>query len=473
MILLLSGSITGELSLFEAEQKAKEQNMQFLLSEESVKRAKLEQEKQFSRFFPTLSYESEFQASQQKKFYPNEFDTTRTFPSSHQGYRSSFLVSQSLVDTDQIFGYKQKTEENRAEQMWQKADLSTLLYTLRVQYYRVIALKESLETAQETLDFLTYALEQEERKHKIGNSTPFEVDQNKVALSNATAGYYETLKDLKNARLDLLFTLGEDPSHEPDLVLQEKQLPLERIPLIQEKLKLVKQSRRLPTPTPLFSEKERADYFTIAHKERGDVQARKFEENSSREGIRRSQGKYLPTLSSYVRYGYNDDTLGPNSYSNQPYNWVGGLTLRWDLFDSLYREKSVEKARSYHQSTKIISLQTKQRMALQIYNALNYFEEMLFAFLSAEEGASTALLGKTQAKEQLRIGKIAPLEYRNAIDLLQKALNLKTRSSFSLLEAYYGLDYALGFIEQSPALCPSCQKPLAQCEELLKKTKTR
>jgi outer membrane protein TolC len=88
--------------------------------------------------------------------------------------------------------------------------------------------------------------------------------------------------------------------------------------------------------------------------------------------------------------------------------------------------------------------QEYQRIEVQIRNGLYQLEDSIFSYLSANEAVLLAEQARDQAQEKLEYGRISTLEYRDSVNQLSLAKNLRNRASFDLIAAYYELRYATG-----------------------------
>lgn len=452
----------SHLSLNDAEEIAREYNKQFLIAIEGTEQAKERKLQAVSKWLPSLHYRAEFQGSQKNQLY---FDLlTQIQPFSNQGYSSVFEIDQPLFSSDLLFGLRSKQFEAEAVRYEQANTLNELLLAVRKSYYAVVSYEISLEIERINIDYLAYALEQEQKKLEAGNSTTLEVNQSKVAVANAISRYYSVLKDLKNTRNAFVLTLGIDPLLEPKIRLNQKSAPVESIPEISMKIQLVEEkyrykSQNFPTTADfllhidsienakeliLFSEREVLDYLEMAIAYRPDLQKSQLQVRVADQNVLSKQGHYLPKISGYARYAYNDAYLGVVPFGNQSYYWTGGIVLNWNLFDSLLREHEIKEARSQRQATRINFDKDYQRIEVEIRNGLYQLEESIMAFLSSTQAVYLAEQAREQAADKLAFGRIAPLEYRDSVNLLAQARNQKNKASYDLISSYYELRYSTG-----------------------------
>ena len=454
----------SNLSLNDAEVIAREYNKQLLIAKEGTVQAKERKLQAISLWLPSLHYKGSFTDVEKKELFLNVFDPLTPFTPSHRGYSSILEIAQPVFSSDLLFNLKSKQIEQEAVQYEQATTLNELLLAVRKSYYAVVVLESSLLIERENIDYLSYALTQEQKKLEAGNSTTLEVNQSKVAVANAISLYYSTLKDLKNRRNALVLTLGIDPLLEPQINLSQHQVPLQSIPEIALKMQEIEKkyhylNSSLPTTNDflyhidsiekarsliLFSEKELLDYLELALDHRPDLRKSKLQIGIAEQNLKEKQGHYLPKVEGYARYSYNDGYPGATPYGSENYNWSGGLVLTWNLFDSLLREHEIKEARSKRQSYRINYDKNYQKIEVEIRNGLYQLEETMMAYLSSSQAVFLAEQARGQAADKLAFGRIAPLEYRDSVNLLLQARNGQNRASFDLIDAYYQLRYSTG-----------------------------
>ena len=454
----------GNLSLDDAEQIACEYNKQLLIAKEGTDQARERKLQAISRWLPSIHYRGEFKDIAKEELFLSVFDPLKPFILSHRGYSSVFELAQPLFSTDLIFNLKSKQIEAEATQYEQASTLNELLLAVRQGYYSVVTQEAALGIERENIEYLSYALEQEQKKLEAGSSTTLEVNQSKVAVANAISLYYSTLKSLKNARNSFILTLGIDPLLEPQIHLNTKQIPLNSIPEIALKLQEVESkynylSKTIPSTQDflkhidaienakslvLFSEEEVCDYLELAITRRPDLRRSQLQIGVAEQNLHEKQGHYLPKIEGYARYSYNDEYLGAVPFGSEKYYWSGGLVLTWNLFDGLLREHEIKEAKSVKQSYRLNYDKHFQKVEVEIRNGLYQLEEAIMAYLSSSQAVFLAEQAREQASDKLAFGRIPPLEYRDSVNLLLQARNQNNHASFDLIYAYYKLRYSTG-----------------------------
>lgn len=463
------GSLFGELplsdlSLESAECIAREYNKQLLIAKEGTEQAKERKLQAISMWLPSLHYRGEFFDSSRKELLFDIFDSTQPFTPAHQGYSSILEFAQPLFSSDLIFNLRSKQIEQNVVSYEQASTLNELLLAVRKSYYSVVTLEIALGIERENVRYLSYALEQEQGKLDAGNSTTLEVNQSKVAVANAISRYYSALRDLKSGRNAFVLTLGIDPMLEPQIHLNQQEIPIEKIPELAFKLQEVDHkyryfNQKIPSTADflshidtidraknliLFSEREASDYLELALRARPDLIKTHLQIDVAEQNLNEKQGHYLPTVKGYARYSYNDQYIGPVPFGQQTYNWCGGVILTWNLFDSFLREHEIKEARSLRQSYRLNYDKTYQRVEVEIRNGLYQLEESIMAYLSSTQAVFLAEQASGQAADKLRFGKIPPLEYRDSVNLLLQSRNQRNKASYDLITSYYQLRYSTG-----------------------------
>lgn len=467
LVLILTAPLFSELplrhlSLTDAEEIALEYNKTLLIAEQSTVQAQERKQQAVSRWFPAIRYRAEFEDIDRKELFFDVFSSKFTF--SHRGYSSIFQLDQPIVSTDLIFGLKSAGFEAQVFSYQQANTKNELLRAVRDRYYAVLYYEKALDIERENIDYLAYALQQEQGKLDSGNSTPFEVNQSKVSVANAISLYYATLKNLKNARNSFIITLGIDPLLEPDIHLEERCMPVYRIPELAAKLQELEdqyhyRSDTFPTTLDftrhidtlenkrqltLFTPQEVQNYLDLAFSLRPDLLARKLQINVAEQNVNTKFGTYFPKISGFVRYSYNDVDLGTVPFLQERYDLAGGLVLTWNIFDSLLREHEIREARSVRSASRISYDKEWQRIEVEIRNGLYQLEEAMLTFLSSTQAVYVAEQAREQARDKLHFGRIAPLEYRDSVNQLLQARNQQNQASYDLLAAYYQVRYATG-----------------------------
>ncbi len=440
----------SSLSLQEAEELALKNNPLYLATEKTQGVAKQRKWQAFSSYMPQIRYNS-FYAYTPKNTAIEIVKTGEIGFAKHLSMHQ-LALDQTILSSDKAIDYRVKKLEEKGAYFFSDQIRKELLLKVRFSYYASVLGKLFIEAQKETIGYLQAALKIEEEKLKLGNSTSFEVNQNKVALEGAISEYYERVKDLQAARGELVKALGIKPEEEKTLFLQEETFPLESIPLIFEKIKKIEAERNKDLFLPLcntqkllfFSEEEVHSFLATALKKRPELKLKEIEIAKAEQNVSRSLGNYLPDVSGFADYTKNGGNPASRTFSRDSFSWAFGIKLSWNVFDSFIRESKVKESRYKKDTTLLKYRSILDEVEIQIRNQLFQIENSLLSVFSSKEGLSLAKQALDQAKEKLQFGKISPLEYRQAVVQFVNAFYAKNRASFSLLMAYYQLVYQTG-----------------------------
>ncbi len=232
----------SHMNLSEAIETALERNQSYLIASEETTQAKERKLQSVSRFFPKVNYLAEFRQTEKRELFFDLYSSTVP-PLSHHGYFSTLQLDQPLFSTDLIYGLSASRFQEEQSIFQKGTTENELLLAVRTRYYRVIHEQIALDIARENIDYLSYALQQEQGKLGAGSSTPFEVNLSKASVANAITSYFEVLKNLKTTRNHLVFTLGLDPIHEKEMHLSETTIPIFAIGEIALKIEALEQAK--------------------------------------------------------------------------------------------------------------------------------------------------------------------------------------------------------------------------------------
>lgn len=346
------------------------------------------------------------------------------------------VLTQPVFSTDLIFGL------SASKHYWErgKADteiaMNTTLYQTRILYYGVVVNQLSVHVQEEVIEYLQNALEDQERKYEAGKATSFDVNQCKVALSNAKSSYHSYLKDLRSSKNALIFDLGIDLKE--DVAVTETDIPLEKYPLLQQKIAAVGSE----SLQPLFSEAEIAGWFNAAKQNRPELKKTQAIIRAVKAEGRAQKGKFLPSISAFVDYGYFIVENGlPLRQQN---NWIGGIQLNWTIFDSFKREFKIAESNLILKAADLTYLQEIDHMETEVRNTTIQIEEAIYSYLASKAGFDLAKQAMDEAKVRLAAGTITPLQFRDATKSYAEARLQADKSSFNLLQYYFQLCYNIG-----------------------------
>ena len=451
-----------QLSLEEAEKIALKNNKPFMISKEHRKAEKESYLQSASDLFPRISYSGSFTRTFDPSLVENVTNAALTFEKNL--LIQKFQLIQPLLVTDLIFDFKEKKLSFKRAEEREESVKNDLLFQVRDAYFYLLLQQIALLIQKENVEYLQAALEVEEGRYRFGNGTILEVNQSKVATTNAISEYYETVKLYKDARNRLIHILGIDPGLENQLSISLCEFPLYGYDLLKEKLlymektfsydpntfpkehQLILQEEVLTSNQTLsfFSREELDRYVYVALSLRPDLEMRRLSVDIANEEVKKNRGHYFPVVTGFLDYTRNGGEPDARFFSIDPFSWAVGVKFSWNIFDSLSRERKIRKSVYEKKSASVEYTYAIQTIETNIRNLLYQMEDSIYAYLTASSGVLVAEQAMVQAREKLQYGKIPPLDYRDAANQLAKAKNLRNRASYSLLLSYFLFRRTLG-----------------------------
>lgn len=324
-----------------------------------------------------------------------------------------------------------------------------LLYELRLSYYGLIVTRQEVQAAQENVDLLQASYEREKSRFELGDTTSFQMNQSKVALSSALADLYAARALHKKAYQRLYVAMGMEPSClEQKIELKESEIPVDSIGLIRDLLvDLENEQNSIGTNgflmsadkhPSLFSDKLRLQYVNLALADAPAIRIAKADVDKNRMTIQSRYGEYLPSLSANASYnnGYSRGQSGP---FDGKYDAAASVSLQWTLVDGLARERKLAQSKwdrlAGDEKLRQLVHRTKQGVLGDFYE----IEQALQTYVASKMSVQLAEDAMKQADHQRTWGVISPLEYREAASLLTRSRKDFAKSGYQLMQAYYQL----------------------------------
>lgn len=455
-LLLQSSLYAWNLSLKDAEKIALSENPLYLISKEKVFQSEQKKLQAYANICPKIRYES-FLAH---TFEPSlvEQVSTGTLFFKKNLVMNKFELTQPIFSTDLYFDLTLKKQQKSLAEEQKNREKNALLFKVRKNYYGAILHQLKVEIEKDNVRYLQEALSIQKKRYESLSAPYLSVTQSAVATSNAVAIYYKALKSLKISRNALVESLGIDPSEEEEIDLKEKDIPIKSIAILQKKMDQAKKtfvptdfsylgkirSSSLKQTLTLFTEKELENYLAIALSTLPELKIHKWEIAIRESELKERYGEYAPVITSFFDCQKNAGDPASRVFSQDDFSFAVGIKISWNLFDSFGRERKIKEASSKKISSKLRYRHSLQKTETMLRDLLYQIEDAIFSYLHAKNGVFYAKLSLDQAREKLLVGKIRPLDYRDAVNELSQAKNLQNEASFQLIVSYYELVYLLG-----------------------------
>lgn len=444
------------LSVEEAEHIALRENAQLRELEELYLRAKEGRQVAIAEYLPKLEAISE-------AYRINRKQPTLPEPS-QSAFMTQLTLTQSILSTDKIYDIKIAELLVQQLEILVKSMVNDILMEVRDQYYKQVLLEKQTLIASSHVEILQILSRRVDDRFKIGTATSFEVNQSKVALSNALSLYYNKVKEKKVGFNQFAVYLGFDPGR-VDLGIKDQEIPLASIEEIQSKIVkfrelftnesikygfiyqpsfLSEKERLIHT---LFTPQEYTYWETVTLKYRPALMMAKNGVAIAGQETDKMKGRYAPEVDFVAGVGGTPTPYNfyPSSqFGNQTFQWGVGVNLRWLLFDSLKRERKVKMAGLNTRAKKYQLTYEQQEAFKQVRDAMASIEDAVSSFVTSEGSLMLAEQMVAQAEERVEIGTLSIFDYQYAIDSFIAAENIFSQSKYDLMRAYIGLRHASG-----------------------------
>ncbi len=425
LLILFGWSSLFSLALEEVEQMALDNNPDIQSAIALVEKAHQGRLSVIGKWLPQLSLLSQaFRTQKPLEFFqltkPSTFFTQLSLT---QTLISSPLIHDIKISSLIINQFKQLVE----------AAKNDILYKVRVQYYLVALDRQKVATAEEHIKLLEYLAEEMASRHQIGEATPYNVNQAKVAIANVQERFYRYFEQLKTDRDELARLMGIDPSTNPYDFSQEE-IDLTKIPNLNLAVE------QLPM-------EEFSHWQDIADQYRPDILLSKTFLSVAEEKVRSHEGEYWPKLSVQGGYGGGSTpylSVPTERFNNQVFQWAVGLSLNWNLFDGLSRERNIRAAKAEVSSVRFDAKKTLQAAHTDVRHQLYKIEKSLAKYRTASANLELAVETMGQARSQLEIGYSTLSDYLISADGWVQAKTNYDEGKFELLAAYFGLFHSSG-----------------------------
>lgn len=433
------GMKSNRLTLKKAEALVIEQNRDLQSLIQSVREGGYRNLRQMSRYYPRLNLSSRGRRVSGK-----------------MDYTGTLRLSQEIISTDIFYDIKSSALDLQNLRLKFGNLKNSLLFDLRLAYYKVLLSNEQVKVSEDNIDLLSQSVAREEQRYKLEESTLYDLEQVKVALSNAFITYYRALNEYKKSLNSLVNILGFNVEDVSTFFLEEDRISVLSIVELKEKLDFLRDNsdkqlevgleqqeskkltsiKKMQARSSIFTPKELSYWENVALDRRPDVQIKRHYVELADMDVRRKQGRYVPDVKAFVDY-----TRGFTARSN---TWGGGVSLDWSIFDALGREYRIRESRHARSAEEIELDKLQEQVKVEVRDRIYNMEEALLSYLAAEEGVLLAEHAHDLAKSRRDLGAITTLEYRDAVAALNVARQGFNVSAYKLLTSYYALRKAVG-----------------------------
>ena len=269
---------------------------------------------------------------------------------------------------------------------------STLVQVVNA-YYEVVRLSNQLEFINSSLSLSRDRLKRIKINNEYGNSSKIDVLNAQVDFNSDSSNYVNTELKLRQSKNELNFLLGRKIALKFD----------------------VYGGVELPTV------KEADEYIQNAKENNTLVMLSNIQLNMAELDKKISSSNFMPVLSTNLDYGYSGSASDVGVFkSASSVGYTAAVSLKWNLFDGLKKQKALEKAKINIEVNTSKYQQTLLNIEKEVQNYYDALTQNIKLLDLEKQNRTVAKLNMERSKDLFNNGSITSLQFRQAqLNLLQ------------------------------------------------------
>lgn len=306
-------------------------------------------------------------------------------------YNASINLDYTLFDgLGRYYNYKQLKEQYNLTQLEARETIESTMLQLFSVYYEVARLKENVIILEEALQVSKDRAVRAQYQFDYGQVNKLQVLNAKVDITTDSINVLNARQSLKNVQRDLNVVLNRD--------LENKFQADTTVTFVNE---LIVDSH---------IEQALENNVTLLQSEQ-DIIISDYQ-------IKTARALFLPTVGLTGSYGWNLSNNPASvffpSTTGTSNSLAAGATLRWDIFDGGRSLIALKNAKIFRKSQELVKEQLKQQVQRDIANAKGDYKNALMIYDLQTQNVRTNEDNFTRSQEQLKLGQITSVEFRQA-----------------------------------------------------------
>lgn len=318
-----------------------------------------------------------------------------------QRYNSSVRVDYTLFDgLGRYYNYKSLKEEYALSELQARETIENTMLQLMSVYFEVARLTENERVLEEALQISIDRIRRAEYSFEYGQNTRLNILNAQVDVTNDSINLLNTRQQLANAKRDLNVVLNQN----------------------------LNTTFTVDTTVAFIPRIQLDDYLSLARE--NNVAVLQTERNLAinEYDIKISRSGYLPTIGLNGAYGWNLNQSAASAFfpgtNTETWNFALGASLTWNLFDGGGTTVRLKNAKIGYENQELLKEQVALEVDRDILNALAIYENRLEIYRIQEQNVLTNENNFERSREQLQLGRITSIEFRQAqINLLNAQTN--------------------------------------------------
>ena len=292
-----------------------------------------------------------------------------------------------------VRSYAKLKSSGALSELQTKISLESTMIQVVNSYYEVVRVGNQLDLIKGSLEISRDRLNRVKTNNSYGNAAKIDVLNAQVDFNNDSSNLMHSELNLKKAKNELNFLLGRAIATEFDA---EGELTL-----------------------PVIS--EASNYINKAKENNTSIIMSNIQLDMAELDKKINKSGFMPTLSSSLDYGYqgsaNDVGIVRQSRS---IGTTAALSLKWNLFDGLKKQKALEKAKIMIEVNNTQKQQTLLKIEKEVQNYYDAIKVNIDLLSLEKANLAVGKMNLTRSKELFENGSINNVQFRQAqLNLIQ------------------------------------------------------
>tara|TARA_B100000767_G_C19724409_1_gene518794 strand:+ start:272 stop:1576 length:1305 start_codon:yes stop_codon:yes gene_type:complete len=283
--------------------------------------------------------------------------------------------------------YSKLKSSGKLSELQTKISIESTLIQVVNTYYEVVRVNNQLKLIQSSLDLSRERLKRITINNEFGNATKLDVLNAQVDFNSDSSNVVNTELNLRKAKNELNYLLGRKISTEFKVV----------------------------TIIELPNVAEADAYIQKAKENNTSLMLSNIKLNMAELDKKISQSNFMPTLSTVLDYGFTGSASDVGIIkSNSNVGYTAAISLKWNLFDGLKKQKALEQAKI---NIEVNNFKQQQTLLQIEKEAQNYYDALTqnIRLLNLEnKNKNVANLNLERSELLLNNGTITSIQFRQA-----------------------------------------------------------
>ncbi|MBO72538.1 MAG: hypothetical protein CMD35_02870 [Flavobacteriales bacterium] len=287
---------------------------------------------------------------------------------------------------------KLKTSSSLSETQTKITIESTLIQVVNA-YFEVARLSNQLSLIESSVNLSRDRMERVLINYEYGNSSKIDVLNAQVDFNSDSSRYVSTELNLKRSKNELNYLLGREIS------IDFKVNDIVEIPEV----------------------KKASEYIKKASENNNVILLSNIQLNMAELDKKISSSNFMPILSTNLDYGYSGSASDVGVFkSASSIGYTGSVSLKWNLFDGLKKQRALEKAKINIEANTNKLEQTRLNIEKEVQNYYDALTQNIKLLNLEKNNKAVAEQNLERSKDLFNNGSITSLQFRQAqLNLLQ------------------------------------------------------